>query len=811
MVRLGLRLTLRSGREALVRLIVTATAVAIGVTVLLAVLADFNAFRSANDRPCWECTQGPQVTAASARPTAGAELWNYGNDIYAGQTIERLQVAALGPGAPVPPGIRRLPRPGQFYASPALAALLRTVPADELGDRFPGRLAGTISSQALSGPDDLVVMIGRTPAQLTATAQTIQVTKIARFTDENIWTPFFRNAFIAGALAFLFPILVLIGTATRLAAARLEERYAALRLVGSTTGQISVIAAVDAVVSALLGVVAGIAVFTLVRPLLADTAVTSIRYYSGQVSLTGLDYAAVIVAVPVAAALSALVSLRRVRISPLGVSRRVTPRRPGLWRILPLLAGAGLFSFGVARTGIKSLSPALFLGLFLVMIGLLIGGPWLTERAAWLLGRPLGGASALLAARRLSDRPTAAFRSVRGLVLAVFLGTVVAGILPAVQSSTATPAARALSNVLADQFTFAPVCGNDVNCTGGGENSGPSGPNEGSGPGQHVSKAQEIGANGLPPQAGAQLIAELRAIRGARVFPIWSPPPPKATKAPAAPKAAGSGGPGPRSGPGHGPVARGGPGPGPGAGAGAGGNGIMTCASFRQLAVLGQCAPGRTAVLVNAQNLFGDNPSFSTQKIASSASPAAPADYASLPLQAVLVKVSSPAVLERVRTLLATHTPLSESGSAPRTFGEAVAARTGLADNVERLIYIAVVLTLLVAGCSLAVAAGGGLMERRRPFSLLRVSGTPVATLRRVMLLETALPLVVATVVAAGFGYGIAVLTVGRLTPSGAPVPAPGSDYYLLMGTGLVVAFAVILLTLPLMKRMTSPASARFE
>ncbi len=46
--------------------------------------------------------------------------------------IERLDVSALGRGAPVPPGVSRLPGPGQYCASPALAALLRTVPADEL-------------------------------------------------------------------------------------------------------------------------------------------------------------------------------------------------------------------------------------------------------------------------------------------------------------------------------------------------------------------------------------------------------------------------------------------------------------------------------------------------------------------------------------------------------------------------------------------------------------------------------------------------------------------------------------------------------
>ena len=80
--------------------------------------------------------------------------------------------------------------------------------------------------------------------------------------------------------------------------------------------------------------------------------------------------------------------------------------------------------------------------------------------------------------------------------------------------------------------------------------------------------------------------------------------------------------------------------------------------------------------------------------------------------------------------------------------------------------YIAVALTLLVAGCSLAVSVGGNLVERKRPFTLLRVSGTPIATLYRVVLLEAILPLAAATVVAAGTAYGIAVLTVDRMAPA---------------------------------------------
>src|ERR1700751_3726960 len=122
MIRLGLPLTLHRGREAFVRLLVTAAAVAVGVALLLGVLAEFHAFQANASQPCWSCTQGAPVPGALP---AHGELWNNSVDFYQGQTINRLDVAALGRNAPVPPGITQLPPPGDYYASPALAALLR--------------------------------------------------------------------------------------------------------------------------------------------------------------------------------------------------------------------------------------------------------------------------------------------------------------------------------------------------------------------------------------------------------------------------------------------------------------------------------------------------------------------------------------------------------------------------------------------------------------------------------------------------------------------------------------------------------------
>jgi hypothetical protein len=80
-----------------------------------------------------------------------------------------------------------------------------------------------------------------------------------------------------------------------------------------------------------------------------------------------------------------------------------------------------------------------------------------------------------------------------------------------------------------------------------------------------------------------------------------------------------------------------------------------------------------------------------------------------------------------------------------------------------------------------------------------------------VVLIEAAVPLAAATIVAAGVAYGTSVMAFLRLAPSGTAIPQLGRDYYTIMGIGLLVAFGVITVTLPLLRRMTAPATVRFE
>jgi len=564
-----------------------------------------------------------------------------------------------------------------------------------------------------------------------------------------VFTPFFRYAFGVGVLAVLFPVLILIGTATGLAAARREERFAALRLVGATPRDVSVVAAVDSVVSALAGTILGIGVFLAARPWLAGAGLTGTRYFSAEVTPTAWGYLVMLVAVPAVSVVASLLALRRVRISPLGVSRRTSPPPPSAWRLLTLGIGLVLFVVGLLATTAKSIGAPAYPGLLIVMIGLVIAGPWLTAAVARWCARVLGGASALLATRRLADNPKAAFRAVRGLVLAVFLGTIVGVLVPAADSLSATPSSAALSGVLLDTFSMP----------------GPGG----------------FGA-GLAPRDGATLVSELRGLGGTTVYPLYT-----------LPQAAN---------PNHqGPYI-----------------GVVSCSVLRDLAVLGRCAPGLQASQANDDNLvYSDNPHYSTEPFVDASNPAYTGRLAALPLQAVLVTVNGPATLERVRTYLAVHAPPQVStapgvdATPPRTYGEAVAIRSSRATVFERLVYFAVALTILVAGCSLAVAIGGGLADPKRPFTLLRVSGTPVRTLYRVLVLEAVVPLAAATLITAGLAYGMSVLAFLQMAPPGTPVPMLGHVYFATMGAGLSIALIVIGVTLPLLNRMTGPDNVRFE
>ena len=162
--------------------------------------------------------------------------------------------------------------------------------------------------------------------------------------------------------------------------------------------------------------------------------------------------------------------------------------------------------------------------------------------------------------------------------------------------------------------------------------------------------------------------------------------------------------------------------------------------------------------------------------------------------------------VERARTVLEVAMPTS----GPATGAEVAAAATRIVDELGRLVTLGVVLTMAVAGASLAIAVTGSLLDRRRPFALLRLSGVPLRKLRSVLLLEAAPPLIAVAVVSGILGVLVSQLLL-RLVLGNASVPLPDPSLAVLLVAGVVGALAIVAGTLPLVGPLTDLEETRFE
>lgn len=222
----------------------------------------------------------------------------------------------------------------------------------------------------------------------------------------------------------LVPLATLGAAAARLAMARRDARLAALRLAGATTVQVSGITLLDAGLQALLGALLGVGGYLAAIPLVAVLRFQDrpFAYSELWVGLPVLSLTAV--AVVVIAVLSAAVSLRRVRISPLGVAARVPGASPRLIRVLALVVVVVAVAVASRIDG-SIMVIAVVIGLLaLGMATLNLIGPAILA----FIGRRVVAAAktgaTLLAGRRLSDDPRAAWRNVGGIGLAAFIAGV---------------------------------------------------------------------------------------------------------------------------------------------------------------------------------------------------------------------------------------------------------------------------------------------------------------------------------------------------------------------------------------------------
>ncbi len=744
MIRLGFRLTLASGREALLRVLVTAAAVALGVGLLLAAFAGVNGLHAQSDRGAW-LNSAVQPTPPTS-PARGL-WWEPSTDSFGGQLIDQIDVAAAGPGAPIPPGMSHLPGPGQYFASPEMVRLLRSQPADELRDRYPGRLVGTIGRAGLPSPNSLIIVIGHSVGQLSKQPAAIEIGAIHHglancYGCQSVVGsgPVLEFILAGGAVALLLPVLILIATASRLSAVRREERFASMRLVGATPRQISTISAVEAVIAAIAGVVLGFGLFFAVRPLLYHVPFTGAPLAQGDLSLHADDILIAVVGVPIAAVFSARFALRRVQISPLGVTRRVRKRPPRVARILPLLAGIAFLAYfdAAGKPGaIGGQLLELLVGFALLIVGLVLAGPWFTTAGSRIVAKRASRPATLIAGRHLLENPKAAFRFVSGLVIALFVASAAIGALSSVTRVTGGSTGNASLGTLVDPFcTFS-----TTDC-----------------PSASV-------VTSVPPS----VFNELRMTPGVRGVAVVHEAPDQTQEG--------------RS------------------------FGVVACDELATTPAIGRCAPRATVVSVGyfLSKILGHTAHASTTTWPSRNLTAT--QLASLPVNAVVVATSgSSDAIERVRTELERAFPLLGTPVTVEALGPSTAR---LLTMIQAMTDVTIVASLIIAACSLAVNIAAGLTERRRPFSLLRLAGVSRKLLHRVVALESTLPLVLVAAVSMVVGLLAAALYLHSQV--GLAFSLPGFSYWTTVIGGLAASMAIIAATFPILDRITGPEVARNE
>lgn len=222
---------------------------------------------------------------------------------------------------------------------------------------------------------------------------------------------------------------------------------------------------------------------------------------------------------------------------------------------------------------------------------------------------------------------------------------------------------------------------------------------------------------------------------------------------------------------------------------------LAACADLAGMGITDPCPEGGTAWVDTGLD-----------ELAVEAAPYSPEELADMPVQLLVLETDgTTAVTDRARTAIVEVLP----GAVPQLGAEKDAEADRNLVQLNRVVNLALGLTLTIAGCSLAVAVAAGIIERKRPFTLLRLAGMRLAELQRTALIEAAAPLLLIALASAVLGLATSAVIVG--IGGGLVWELPSLGYWVGLGAGLTLALGVAAATLPLLGPTTTPSTVRFE
>ncbi|XVS64139.1 FtsX-like permease family protein [Actinosynnema sp. CA-299493] len=378
---LGIRLAVGGSRTSWARLALTAAGVGLGVTVLL-LAASIGPAREAKAQRVHSASV--HATPGDATPGDAKLKARHVSVSWQGRRITGVELAATASDAPAPPGVGRVPGPGELVVSPELLDLMRT--DDSVRARFPESVIGVIADAGLPRPKSLIFYAGLPEAHHDSAHPA------AGFGSDQppaTLPPIYRLLMVTAIGALLVPLGIFVLVATRLGATGRAQRLAAIRLVGASRTQLRWIASGETLTGAVLGLLVGVALFFAARPLARFVEVEGVGFFPTDLLPDPLLGALIALGVPVVAVLSALLALRTEDVGPLGLSRAVElPRRRAWWRFGLVGAGVVLIVVISAIGGYwqvmadARLAVGLGTGIALVLAGTGAVLPWLVGEVA---------------------------------------------------------------------------------------------------------------------------------------------------------------------------------------------------------------------------------------------------------------------------------------------------------------------------------------------------------------------------------------------------------------------------------------------
>ncbi|PRB18980.1 FtsX-like permease family protein [Microbacterium sp. MYb62] len=273
------------------------------------------------------------------------------------------------------------------------------------------------------------------------------------WTDE--YAPIYQALAAIALVLLVVPLMSLGGAAARLSARRRDERLSTLRLLGVSPAGVTVATVAESVLVAAAGALAGVVGHVALSPLIGLIPFRGEPLGFAAVILPPQQISLVFAGVLVLAATSAVIGLRRVVISPLGVRTRTVASKAH-WIRAVVAAGAIAIAFVLIKVfpsiGGVVMTIVVLAALFGVALGVLnLVGPWVLKVSASGQLRRAEQPERLLAARIVLDSPQAAWRQVGGISMASFMA-VFAGTGVAILNSMSSSEAAASDLALADDI-----------------------------------------------------------------------------------------------------------------------------------------------------------------------------------------------------------------------------------------------------------------------------------------------------------------------------------------------------------------------